>query len=115
MRKICNKTFSWDVSLKQRLLKRCPLPAALPPALGSEKKEEEEEEEKEEEEEEEEYGTESDNRLLKPVTPLPQCLIRAAQVLCFRDTVTSHKQLVTYQIRLHLCQRILGNVQDLPV
>ena len=61
-------------SLKHRRLRRCPLSAALPPALGSEKEEEEEEEEKEEEqeeEEEEEFGPESDNRLLKPVTPLP--------------------------------------------
>ena len=56
-------------SLKHRRLRRCPLSAALPPALGSEKEEEEEEEE--EEGEEEEFGPESDNRLLKPVTPLP--------------------------------------------
>ena len=101
-------------SLKHRRLRRCPLSAALPPALGSEKEEEEAEEEKEEKEEEEEgeeeFGPESDNRLLKPVTPLPQCLIRAAQVLCFRDTVTSHKQLVTYQIRLHLCWKLLGKI-----
>ena len=71
-------------SLKHRRLRRCPLSAALPPALGSEKEEEEEEEE--EEGEEEEFGPESDNRLLKPVTPLPlcpKCLTRAAQVFCF--------------------------------
>ena len=78
-------------SLKHRRLRRCPLSAALPPALGSEKEEEEEEKEEEEEgegeeEEEEEFGPESDNRLLKPVTPLPlcpKCLTRAAQVFCF--------------------------------
>ena len=41
-------------SLKHRRLRRCPLSAALPPALGSEKEEEEEEEEEGEEEGEKE-------------------------------------------------------------
>ena len=53
MRNICNSSVSLGCSLKHRL-RRCPLSAGLPPALGSEKEEEEEEEEEEGEKEEEE-------------------------------------------------------------
>ena len=53
MRNICNSIVSLGCSLKHRL-RRCPLSAGLPPALGSEKEEEEEEEEEEGEKEEEE-------------------------------------------------------------
>ena len=53
MRNICNSSVSLGCSLKHRL-RRCPLSAGLPPALGSEKEEEEEEKEEEEEEGEKE-------------------------------------------------------------